>query len=1694
MRKVKSVLIALCAMLLVPLVPEAAFVREGNTAYASAANINDSLPANLYSPADLRMAPASNTDTTAVLAWEKPLFYSNITRYNIYDSGGIRVGSTDKTYYKLVGMTPETMYTYTVRAQDNSGNESLDSNEVQITAKRTGIRFNVKDYGAAGDGSTLDTVAIQTAIDAVTPGDTLYFPPGRYVTGGLFLHSNMTVFVDAGAQVMPSSHKADFLPFVTARHSVEEPEAYQSLFNAGVMDHDKYDDYSVTDITFLGPGTIGDEESGLKLREEYDKDQAEAGTTYGGGHLLSFNNAHNIYIDGLKIRNGMMWTVVPVYSKDITAYNLDINTTQHNGDGFNPNSSENVYILNSTFQTGDDGSAIKSGINQEGRDIGRPSRFIYYRGDTFSGGHGGVVIGSEMSGGISDIYVEDCNLIPLDVKSNTVAPGFKIKTSTSRGGYIRNIQVRDSLINKIDLNSNYDKLPVPDIYPPDMSNFRFINLRNNDITGTDNIISLTGAASTSTADNALKNVQFINCAFAKAQLAYTENIFFTNCSLPKGISATNSANIVQDGAVVTDKAFPVHEDFTEYKAGDTPGGYWSASSYAPGLITIAADGDLNPNSIFLNDQDSGYVSVSRGFGSQTGIVSAEVHMKFPAPPNLTNGVPNGTYAGKPTSNNRVFQLLGSNGKVAVWLNTENSGALGYVINGTTTPIIVPAIPLDKWFTVKTVVDFPNKLVDVYYNGTKVLSKQPFYDSTLAMADISTFKSIGPNNNTTVASQVYLDNLYISASAEAANGYGIQLTHSGPADSITDKGGRLTFSASKTTGEASQVTWAVYNSDLTPTDAATIGGNGVLTAKGNGKVVVAATMNDGTAIIGLMPITITGQEAVTGYKPLHVTTTLGKTPVLPTQLPVLKDDGAVSYAPVIWDLVPASAYQQIGTFTLQGTVAGYPARAEIQVEVVPAGITGYRPVVVATAKGIAPSLPAHVTAVFNDQLTQSLPVSWVSISPDLYADTNVDGFKVKGTVQGSDLPVTAHVYVLSDIAPDAKVIVVAADGSGDYKTIQAAVHAVPDQNRNRIIIFVKNGLYYEKVLIPETKPYISLIGESKDGTILTYDDNPKKTASDGTPLGLGTYTDYTLMIKGHDFYAKDLTVINSSGSGAGQSVAVDVYADKAFFENCRIIGYQDTLLTRNLTDNADPDNYANNTTIQSYRSYFKDCYISGSVDFIFGPGIAVFDNSEIHSRLAGHVTAASTPVGQGYGYVFLNSKVTGEALLSSLSAVDLGRPWRPYAKTVYLNSYMGDHIAPSGWNNFGNSKNEATAYYGEYQSSGPGANPQARMSWTHQLTDTEAGAYTLDHIFSAASAINGKDDWEPARLASDNPIESLLPVQVETPVGVAPVLPTVVGAVYADESVKQVPVVWDVIHPELYAAAGRFTVTGAVYGTELQAEARVTVRSGSFLTGPDSVEKGQSFEIVYGMSRVTSDVYGLDLTLSYDPGQLQFVSAESLLDGIRVIASSDKEGITRILMAGTTPGVGITGDLPSILQLLFTAKDVTEATAASLEAARIIISDGEGNESSVDGTAYQVNITVTDTGPGEVSRTALQSILHEAANTLASASAGTLWGQYPQSAMDIFKDATASADVVLNDNDATQEEVDLAVQALSAALHKFVTAVNTKAGMGDLLLLSSQYGITSTDNGWSGISRYDLNSDDVIDIADLAGIARKITSN
>lgn len=299
---------------------------------------------------------------------------------------------------------------------------------------------------------------------------------------------------------------------------------------------------------------------------------------------------------------------------------------------------------------------------------------------------------------------------------------------------------------------------------------------------------------------------------------------------------------------------------------------------------------------------------------------------------------------------------------------------------------------------------------------------------------------------------------------------------------------------------------------------------------------------------------------------------------------------------------------------------------------------------------------------------------------------------------------------------AKMTVVAKEG-GDFKTVQEAINAAPDNSSRRHVIFIKNGEYREKLTIPESKTNLSFVGESKEGTVLVYRDNANTPGPDGNPLG--TSKSSSIFIYANDFMAKNLTIQNDSGQGTGQAVAAYVAGDRAYFENVRFLGYQDTLYTH------------------SGREYYKGCYIEGDVDFIFGAATAVFDECQIHSkRDGGMLTAASTPQESPFGYVFLNSKITSD---EGIEGVRFGRPWRPYSAVSFINTEIDASIAPDGWDNWGKQDNEKTARYSEYNSKGPGANPKQRDSWTTQLTPEEANQYTVQNV------LKGTDGWDPARL-------------------------------------------------------------------------------------------------------------------------------------------------------------------------------------------------------------------------------------------------------------------------------------------------------------------------------------------------------------
>lgn len=322
-------------------------------------------------------------------------------------------------------------------------------------------------------------------------------------------------------------------------------------------------------------------------------------------------------------------------------------------------------------------------------------------------------------------------------------------------------------------------------------------------------------------------------------------------------------------------------------------------------------------------------------------------------------------------------------------------------------------------------------------------------------------------------------------------------------------------------------------------------------------------------------------------------------------------------------------------------------------------------------------------------------------------------------------------------------IVAADGSGDFTQVQAAIEAIPAQRSAPVTIQIKRGVYKEKILLE--KPQVRLIGEGAAQTIITYDDAALKLLPDGTPMG--TFNSYSVFIGADDVSAEGLTFANTAGSGdvVGQAVAAYVDGDRTAFYDCRFLGRQDTLFTGPLPptpkDPKAPFKGPRATAPRRpTRQYYRNCYIEGDVDFIFGSATVVFDGCDIVSydrkrEMNGYITAASTPEGQEFGYVFLDCRLCSEA---APQTVYLGRPWRDYARVAFLKCWMGAHIKAEGWHNWDKKHAEQLVRYVEYQNEGPGAQIAARVPWVKILTDDEAQHYTV------AQVLAGTDGWLPQR--------------------------------------------------------------------------------------------------------------------------------------------------------------------------------------------------------------------------------------------------------------------------------------------------------------------------------------------------------------
>lgn len=489
-------------------------------------------------------------DNSITIFWTKTEDIPSASCYNIFLNGN-KVATTDRTHYTFDDLTPET--TYEIGAGVVCDGEVVKTfDTISCTTKEVAKRIDVTKppYNAVGDGKTLNTLALQKALDDCKEGECVYIPEGDYMTGSLRLHSDMELFIDKGAIIHGTTNVEDYTPKIHSRFEGIEMMAYAGLLNLGDLDRNA--GYNCKNVVIRGGGTICG--GGRKLAEnvvEVEKvlmkdymeslgdaiKECETSITIPGRvrpRLINMSNAQNIVISNVEIQNGASWNVHMIYSDNIVTHNCTFRSEKvWNGDGWDPDSSTNCTLFNSRFYTGDDAVAVKSGKNPEGNVVNRPCEHIRVFDCVSYFGHG-ITMGSEMSGGINDVRVWDC-----DMGDSTY--GVEIKGTRKRGGYVRNIYIRDSKVCRVLMHSvgyNDDGIAAPTV--PYFEDCTFENLEITAITyGKDEKRTACAAIELSGFDepgHEIKNIKFKDITINRAPDGEPQTISLALC---KGLSFEN---------------------------------------------------------------------------------------------------------------------------------------------------------------------------------------------------------------------------------------------------------------------------------------------------------------------------------------------------------------------------------------------------------------------------------------------------------------------------------------------------------------------------------------------------------------------------------------------------------------------------------------------------------------------------------------------------------------------------------------------------------------------------------------------------------------------------------------------------------------------------------------------------------------------------------------------------------------------------------------------------------------------------------------------------------------------------------------------------------------------------------------------------------------------------------------------------
>lgn len=453
---------------------------------------------------DLSLAVAPQT----LHSTEVTLFWNAVhDEYEIFQNQK-SVRKIKKNFCTIKNLTPNQEYQFSVKGKNGE--------EKSITIKTPSAEkmISVKDHGAVGDGKTLNTKAIQAAIDACPKGGIVLIPEGEFLSGALFLKSDMILEIAKGGTLKGSQKAEDYMPFYRNRFEGWELDTYASLINAGKLDHKS--SANVKNISIRGEGTISG--GGNELAKEMIATHGMRGR----GRLFCIMNAENIEVQGIKVEESPCWTLHFIYSKNITCHDLNIISKARNGDGLDPDSSKNFYIMNCDFNTGDDCIAVKSGKNPEGNIVNISTENVWISGCRFEHGHG-LSIGSEISGGIKNIFINDC-------VAGNLLNGLQIKATKKRGAIVENIHVKNCDLQKITILTNvkYNDDGEAAANPPIFRNFHFSNIDLTKAGGDKTLIEVQGF---SEKGHRTQNVSFdhINLpAKSKINLSQAENISFSN--------------------------------------------------------------------------------------------------------------------------------------------------------------------------------------------------------------------------------------------------------------------------------------------------------------------------------------------------------------------------------------------------------------------------------------------------------------------------------------------------------------------------------------------------------------------------------------------------------------------------------------------------------------------------------------------------------------------------------------------------------------------------------------------------------------------------------------------------------------------------------------------------------------------------------------------------------------------------------------------------------------------------------------------------------------------------------------------------------------------------------------------------------------------------------------------------------------